>query len=161
MADTVLVSSLWVDRDSRQRRDMDFEHVAELADSFQRLGQLTPILYKPTGEIIFGEHRWEAAKSLGWTSLKAGLEESNDDDLHQAMELEENVKRLDLSWQDKALAIKRYHENRKSSDPAWTQEKTAGALGFDTGTTSRNIAVATELENGNEKITAATSLNAG
>lgn len=155
---TLDVGFLWVDRETRQRSELNEDHILELADSFLRIGQLTPILCKPSGEIIHGEHRWMAAKSLGWTSLKGEVESSNDDDLHQAMELEENIKRVDMLWQDKAFAINRYHENRLKNDPTWTQEKTGEALGLSPNDVSRNIKVAQELPQDDPKIKEATTL---
>jgi len=155
----VEVGFLWVDRTTRQREELNMDHVRSLADSFQRITQLTPVLYKPSGEIIAGEHRWEAAKLLGWTHLKAELDESDDDDLHQAMELEENVKRIDMTWQEKAKAILKYHRQRTKAEPGWNQGKTAEALGIDEGTVSASIQAAQEIENGNEKIASAPKLS--
>lgn len=154
------ISELWVDRAKRQRSELDEDHIRSLADSFQRIGQLTPVLFKPTGEIIFGEHRFEAARLLGWTHLKAELDDSEDDDLHQAMELEENVKRIDMTWQDTALAVFKYHKQRYRNDDTWTQEKTSEALGIDPALISKNLALAKELESGNEKIEAAPQMSA-
>lgn len=156
----VETASLWVDRAKRQRTEIDKDHVQSLANSFLRIGQLQAIIYADTGEIIAGEHRWEAARFLGWTHLKAELDEGADENLRQAMELEENVKRLDMTWQDQAIAILRYHEQRVATEAGWTQAKTAEALGFDEGTISKNLSAAKEIELGNEKITSAPKLSA-
>jgi len=55
-------------------RDLDEAAVEELAGSIRASGLLQPIMVKPTGdgyELVFGLHRLEACKRLGWKKIPA------------------------------------------------------------------------------------------
>jgi ParB family transcriptional regulator, chromosome partitioning protein len=51
----------------RHRRDLG--DLAGLADSFNSLGLLHPVVVTPSGRLIAGERRLEACKSLGWKKV--------------------------------------------------------------------------------------------
>jgi ParB family chromosome partitioning protein len=58
-------------------RDIDIEFVAELAKSINANGLLQPILVRPIEqafEVVFGHHRLEACKQLGWKNISAFVE---------------------------------------------------------------------------------------
>jgi len=64
-------------------RSLSEDVVSDLAKSIQTNGLLQPILVRPTGssyEVVFGNHRLEACKHLGWKSVPAIVEEMPDDD---------------------------------------------------------------------------------
>jgi len=55
-------------------RDLDQAAVKELAESIRANGLLQPIMVKPTGdgyELVFGLHRLEACRRLGWKKIPA------------------------------------------------------------------------------------------
>jgi ParB family chromosome partitioning protein len=55
-------------------RDLDEAAVEELAESIKANGLLQPIMVKPTGngyELVFGLHRLEACRRLGWRKIPA------------------------------------------------------------------------------------------
>jgi len=55
-----------------QASDKVTEHrVRAIAEALFGLGQLTPILITPDGEIIAGHNRWNAAKKAGWKHINA------------------------------------------------------------------------------------------
>src|SRR5690606_18507411 len=76
----------------------------------------------------------------------------------QAIELEENIKRTDLTWQEECAAIKRYYELRKD-EAGWGLQSTADALGVSLTKVQSAVAIAREIEAGNERVIAAPKLS--
>lgn len=82
------------------RAAFDEEALASLAASIEALGVLQPILVRPSGEgsyeLIAGERRWRAARSVGLTTIPALIRSVEDTgSLEQA--LVENLHREDLN----------------------------------------------------------------
>ncbi len=53
----------------------DFAKIAELSESMKSVGQLQPILVSErlsdgSYEVVFGNHRLEASKRLGWQTIR-------------------------------------------------------------------------------------------
>lgn len=142
----VEVSAVNVNREGRQRREFTTD---DLETAFTLRGQLQPIVITRDFQLIAGERRLTAAKKIGWTHIKAVFRDEVDPGELQALELEENVKRKDLTWKDNCNAIFAYHEYRLSQNPSWDQKSTADALGFSPAYVSQQILVATELRRGN------------
>lgn len=64
-------------------RKLDEEAVCDLAKSIQANGLLQPILVRPVGssyEIVFGNHRAEACRRLGWKSIPAIIKQMSSDE---------------------------------------------------------------------------------
>lgn len=111
--------------ESRQRKEMKPEHVVDLATSIARNGILHPIIVRENAAgqllLVAGECRYKAIDTL-WNmgeALRFGgeffpegelpvsfLGEMDPIDAYEA-ELEENVRRLDISWQERADATAR------------------------------------------------------
>jgi ParB family chromosome partitioning protein len=142
---SIPITKVWVDRASRQRRTLN--NIPSLADSIRRLGLINPIVITRDFELKAGERRWEACKSLGWTNISAQWYDEVDATQLLLLELEENIKREDITWQEQCLAIDRYHHLRLAQDPAWTASKTANELGESTGGISQKLAVVQEMKN--------------
>lgn len=150
------ISKIWVDRSKRQR--LALEDIDDMAGSLQRAGQINPILIKRDGELVCGERRFEGAKKLGWTSINVQFTDEIDPAELQLLELEENVRRMDLTWQEQAAAIKKYHELR-AGETGWSMAKTGDALGFSTSTVSRYLGVAEAIASGDERVMEAPRLS--
>lgn len=146
------IDQIFVNRTARQRRELDPAGIRELADSIAKIGQIHPIVIQRSGELRVGERRFEAVKLLGHTHILAQFVEDLDDHELQLLELEENVKRVNLAWQDQVDAVERYHALRAKADPEWTQTKTAEALGQSMQAIGYTLAVAKEIKRGNEKV---------
>ena len=102
--------------------------------------------------LVAGERRVTAMRQLGWTHTPVQFAEDLDPLQLHVLELEENVKRVDLSWQDHAIALQRYHALRKEMDPSWSMEDTAKAVGTSRVAVTEHITVAKELAAGNELV---------
>jgi len=153
-------------KENRQRKDLT--NIDILADSMFRLGQLAPIIVGDfvdvPGEwtLIAGERRLTAAKKLKWSKIAATFRDNlTPQDIHQ-IELEENIKREQLTWTDQALAIVQFSDRAFADSTEWTLSKTADSLGLPQGSISRWITVGRALlENpGDEKLLACSNLNA-
>lgn len=146
---TLPVDKIIVLREGRQRRELiDIEILAE---SIKRLGLINPITVDENDVLIAGERRLTAIKSLGWTHVPV-QRASTDEVTSRAIELEENVKRVDLPWQDQVRAVSEYHRLRSSEVENWYQSDTAAALGFKQHYVSEMLTVAQELEGGNKRV---------
>jgi ParB family chromosome partitioning protein len=151
------IESIHIARERRQRRELT--GIDELAWSLKSIGQINPITLNKDGVLVAGERRLTAAKSLGWTHIQVQFLEDLDETTQHLIELEENVRRVDLPWQDQCNAIDQYHQLRSSQDAKWTVKQTAFALGISEQQAGQKIAIATELRAGNERVAAAPKLS--
>lgn len=74
------------------------DSVASLALSLSEQGLTQPIILRPVAgglEIVAGERRWRAAKTLGWDTIPAIVRDLDDDQAHAAR-LVENLQREDV-----------------------------------------------------------------
>ena len=87
-------------------RPLDSEKVAQLAASIAELGLLQPIGIRPDGTLVYGYHRLEACKRLGWTEIPAVVVDG--DDLRAELaEISENLIRNELTLLERAEHLAR------------------------------------------------------
>ncbi|WP_288757305.1 ParB N-terminal domain-containing protein [uncultured Treponema sp.] len=90
----------------RVRRDLG--DLTALKDSMHRYGLMNPITLNSNYELVAGERRLEAAKSLGWERINANILDSNVDNIRQLeMELEENNQRKEFTDEELMKGYKR------------------------------------------------------
>ena len=126
--------------------------IQELADSIHRHGLLHPITICRNGTLVAGERRLLAARKLGWQLIPVQFLDELDAYERRSVELEENVRRLDFNWIERAQLIADYHRHRQESDDAWDMEATADALGLDYRAVARQIEVVRAVAAGNEEL---------
>jgi ParB/RepB/Spo0J family partition protein len=153
----VALDSITVKRDERQRRDLT--DIESLSDSIRRLGLIHPIVITRNLELVSGERRYMACRQLGWTNVPIQYVDELDPATLEAIELEENIKRQDISWQDRVRAITKYHKLRAKNEEGWTQLKTAGAIGLKDNYISRVMLVQDEMDRGNPMVADAPKLS--
>lgn len=151
------LDQIYVDRESRQRRSL--EDIESQAQSMAEVGLINPIVIDRSGKLIAGERRFMAAQSLGWTSISVQFIEDLPQDVVWQIELEENIRRKNLTWQDECEAIKKYHELKVRANPEWTQDDTAAALNASRTDITQKISVAKEIEKGNTRVAEAPKLS--
>jgi SAM-dependent methyltransferase len=89
-----------------RKRPLDSAKVAELAASIAELGLLQPIGVRPDGTLVYGYHRLEACKQLGWTEIPAVVVDG--DDLRAELaEISENLIRNELTLLERAEHLAR------------------------------------------------------
>ena len=158
---SVPLSHIWVDRERRQRRKVVPE---SLTSSILRHGIMNPLIVRPVlpdspqdargyvYELIAGEQRLSAANLVGLDEVPVRLRENLSQAEAFELELEENIRRLDLSWQDRCRATAQLHglweiEAQTQNPPiAWSHEATAERLGFSRGLITMYLRVVPELE---------------
>lgn len=127
----------------RQRKECPLDKIAELADSIQKAGLINaPVCRHGENDevvLVAGERRLRAMSLLHeqarpftylHTPIESGLipfyfYEELDPIKAKEVELEENVARLDLTWQERAVAIAELHKIKTQLNPSWTQSDTA------------------------------------
>lgn len=151
----VPISAIRIDRSDRLRRELDPKALAQLAESIARLGLIHYPLVRRDLTLVSGENRLEAMKLLGWDRTTITWADATEPDELLSLELEENIKRTDLTWQEQCDGVRRYHELQLRRDPNWTHEFTAAGLGISRAYVTEYLAVASELAKGNERVAAA------
>lgn len=148
---TRALDEIVIPRDERQRRELT--GIDELAESINRLGLIHPPVITPEGVLVAGERRMAAMRSLGWTHTMVQLTTDLDPLTNHLIELDENIRRMDISWQERATAIDNYHKIRISQEGAnLSQQDIATELGLSRVDVTRNIAVAEAMNSGNKLV---------
>lgn len=104
------------------------EELEELAASIEKEGLLQPIVVRKVEDhyqIIAGERRWQACRSLGMKSVPVRIKEVDDD---KALELAliENVQRSDLNPIEEAYGYRRLMERRHMTQSEVAQAVSKG-----------------------------------
>jgi DNA modification methylase len=154
--------------DIGDRVRQDFGDIDELARSISELGLIQPLVINRENKLIAGQRRLKALRRLGATELTHSITFVYNDELDplrlKAMEVEENVRRKNLTWQEEVLAKKRLLEimqelhgepsggrPRKTdivgeTSPGFGINKLAALLGESNAQTSRDIELAQMIE---------------
>jgi len=138
------VSEVVVDREVRQRttvKDLD-----QLCASIERDGLLHPITIHEDGRLVAGERRLEAHKRMGLLVIRAQIFEHLKPQDAYRIELQENLARKNLPWQDECRAVLVYHNMKKQVNRGqWTIQATATDLGVSKSAAQRYLTVAEYL----------------
>lgn len=110
------------------RTHFDHSQIEELAASIQKDGLLQPILVRKVGstyQIIAGERRWQACKSLHMEKVPIRVKDVTDD---KAIELAliENIQRADLNPIEEAYGYKRMMERKRMTQSDVAQAVSKG-----------------------------------
>jgi ParB family transcriptional regulator, chromosome partitioning protein len=115
------------------RKTFNQEDIKTLAKSMEARGQRQAIGVRQDEEgtyiLVFGERRLEAAKYLGWTHIDVVVQDNVDDHKTRLIvQLEENIKRQNLSQLEKGLAGLEYLKLEFGADEQTVNEKLNKAL---------------------------------
>lgn len=105
------------------------EEIEELASSIEKDGLLQPILVRSMAngkyQIIAGERRWQACRSLGLKTVPIRIKEADDD---KALELAliENIQRSDLNPIEEAYGYRRLMERQNMTQSEVAQAVSKG-----------------------------------
>lgn len=126
----------------RQRKEFKPKPLEELQKTILSKGLLHPIVLTSDHSLVAGERRLRAVKALADVGLTIQhnkhpiplgsipfvyITDLSPTELLEA-ELEENIARVDLSWQEKAEAIANIHRLRQLQNPTQTVRATAMEL---------------------------------
>lgn len=125
---------------NRQRRDFDEAKLEELAESIRDKGLMhAPVVRNDGRTLVAGERRSKAMAYLSHMKIPfmyngqpvplGQMPVVHIGDLTplqvREAELEENLCRVDLSWQEESMAMAELTELRRMQDPSWTPRDTA------------------------------------
>ena len=88
-----------------ERVRKEFGDIEDLASSLARVGLLNPIIVDSDNKLLAGHRRLLAAMHLGWTSIQARLIDELDEATRREVELEENIRRKDLTWVEEVTGL--------------------------------------------------------
>src|SRR5215467_9350044 len=130
-------------REERQRRSIDTEG---LQKSIATIGLINPIVVKIDDQgrhvLVAGERRLNACRALKWEEIPVQFSDELTPIQSSIIELEENIKRKELPWQDLVNAVSNLHALHIESEDKWTQTNTAEVLSLTEGTISVYLKVA-------------------
>ncbi len=86
-----------------------------LMKSMEKHGQLNPIIINSKKQLIAGYRRLTAAKKLGWEKINATMLEITDKADMLAIEIDENVQRLEFESLDLEKAYNKLEKLRKKN----------------------------------------------
>jgi 16S rRNA G966 N2-methylase RsmD len=109
--------------------------------------------------LVTGECRLLAVKKLAWEYVPVQFTDELSVAQLKAIELEENVKRRDLDWQDRVQAVQEFHMLQRSETPEWSMNDTARELGFSPRHINSMLDIAYEIAAGNERVMSAPKLS--
>lgn len=155
----IAISEVKYDDSTRQRKELDATKITELAESIRRLGLINPIIVDEGGRLIAGRRRLEACRRLSHGTILARRFSSLSEADQRLVELDENLRRVDLPWQETALAILELHEIKENTEGHWDQNATADYTGLAGSQISRSLLVARALRAGDNKVAAAAGIN--
>lgn len=143
------------------RHRKKFDDIEALALSISRVGLIHPVVVKRDGTLIVGERRLRAVQLLEHTEIPAQYFDELSPEEARLVELEENLKRQDLTWQEDCLAHLEFHEGqRRLNGEAWGTELSAEYLGCGVRALQRRLEIAQVLAAGRHRIQECDSLGA-
>jgi len=164
-------------RPDRIRKDFDQQALDDLAESIRTVGLIEPIVLDDDNYLLAGERRLRALKLLGHADAEIVYMRDLDDWKKAVVELEENLRREDLTYVEEVMAKKRLHElyqtkhgessryGGRGHNEGWKVKDTADLLGISVGSVSQDIQLAKaieqdpELGNQRNKLAATAMLN--
>jgi len=151
----------------------EFKNISELSDSIKKHGLIHPIVVTPLEEedkpsregvkfrLVAGERRFRAMCLLAWKEFPAILLQECSPLQRKEIELEENIQRSNLEWQEEAEMFAQIHElKQKIYGPAlgksdetddsekpegWGVKDTAELTNTSSGAVSKKIKLAKKL----------------
>lgn len=128
-----------------------FGRIEELAASIKTHGFINPILCTESTirpgfyDLVAGERRYRGAVLAGLVEIPITFREGLSEIDQKVIELEENVCRQDLTWDEEALLHLQIHELKKSQNPNWEQRQTAELVQLSKSHVGDQIAIAKKL----------------
>jgi len=147
----ILIDQIKIDV-ARIRKDVG--DIDELSASIKSHGLIHAIVLDENDNIIAGFRRYLAVRGLGRTSIRAERFTDLSELQKKQIELEENVRRLQLTWQEEVTAKKELHHimqtlhgvSSQGKAGGWKVEDTAKLLGQSVGMTSMDLGLAEAVE---------------
>lgn len=155
--------------DAHKRARVDYGDIFGLADSIKRHGLIHPIVVDKCLDdecdkkwiLIAGGRRLKASVFIGHSQIEATLMTDLSSVSKKEVELEENVVRQDLSWQERCELLRQLDElkrlkyggaTRSRDNVGWSLQDTADAVGMSKGAVGQDIKLARDLKDNPELV---------
>jgi ParB family chromosome partitioning protein len=139
-----------------ERQREDYGDVEDLANSLERFGLIQPIVLDDQNRLVAGGRRLAAATLLEWPTIKVVYLGTLSEDERIELELEENIRRKDMSWQERVMGIAKIHSlkqlNGALSGQKWGQRETGELLGMSLSNVNYALWAAARLKAGDEPV---------
>lgn len=141
-------------RESCERSRKELGDIDELTKSILIKGQISPILITRDNELIAGERRLRACQSIG-IPVHAIYRDQVDDITMKELELEENIQRKDMEWQERIaltrditlLKQEKYGKRGAGNkQEGWSLGDTAALMGKSKSSAGQDIQLAEAME---------------
>lgn len=146
-----------------ERLRVDYGDIEDLASSLSRYGLIQPVIVTQDNILIAGGRRTAAARHLGWTEIDIWYKDTVTEDERLEMELEENVRRKDMSWQERVKAIAVIHAAKRRTaalnGDRWGYRETGELLGSAHSAVAYALEAAELLAKGDKEVEACSSMN--
>jgi ParB-like chromosome segregation protein Spo0J len=147
--------------EENRHRAFDPKRYLVVRDSIKRLGLINPITVTRDLVLDAGLHRLMSFRELSkkdayFNQIPVQFSDALNKDQRRAIQLEENLKRLDVDWKEKEVGLAELVEINQRLY-GWTQKQTADDRGYDKSTISNRLKVAREIKAGNPEVLAAKS----
>jgi ParB family chromosome partitioning protein len=161
----------------RQRRDVPEKHIEDLSESIMDHGLFHPIILRRDNSLVIGECRlkaWKRIERLLPAEFADGIPARYTDEIDpnelKSIELQENLQRENLTWQDESLAFLEFYEAKKAlaedetyddDSPAdYTWAMMSGDLKASASQCRRMVQVGRAVLRGDKEVTACASARA-
>lgn len=94
----------------KDRIRKDFGDIQELADDIKQNGLINPPVVNKEYELLAGERRLRACKSLGWKQIEVRMMDTRDAEHEFDVEVSENENRKDFSRTEREAIYTKYVE---------------------------------------------------
>lgn len=133
-----------IDATGRYRGDMG--DIEVLAEDIKERGLIQPLSINANKRLLAGGRRHAASTLAGLTEVPVIIREGNDEIDAREVELMENIRRKDMTWQEQAKLTQEIHRLYSEKDPGWNQRRTAQLLEQGEMNISRAIKLANAIE---------------
>ena len=148
----------------------DLGDITDLAESIRSKGLMQPIVLDDDDNLVAGGRRLTAFTTLLATNAVGDKGEtfwqipyvrfgSLTEAERTMLEIEENIRRKDMTWQERVLGIAKYHRIADLRNAVWSQEQTGKLLNVTQGYVSTALNVAKELSNKESPLWKLASIN--
>lgn len=119
----------------------DFKKISALETSIRTYGQFSPILITRELELVAGHRRLICMQRLNRPVIKALYYDPNSQVELLAVELEENIRRLEMDWRSIVLGVGKFHFEMKKVDVTWDLRNSSLVLGIPGRTVQKAVSI--------------------
>jgi len=113
----------------KNRGRKEFKNIQAMSESIREHGIIHPPTVTSNADgtytLVAGERRFRGAVLAGLTHLPITIRDDLSELERRGLELEENVQRSDLTWDEQVDLLAELHKLKLESDPNWCQKDTA------------------------------------